>query len=46
MQVPQTLKESRENVEKRIDFIVKELKKVEDIIRDNQTKQAIKRQLS
>lgn len=45
-QVPQSLKESKENVDKRIDFIIKELKKVEDIIRDNQNKQAQKRQLS
>ncbi|KAM3139566.1 hypothetical protein pb186bvf_008402 [Paramecium bursaria] len=43
--VPQTTQESKENVNKRLNFILNELKKVEDLVKDNQNKQLQKRAL-
>lgn len=43
MLINQTLNESRDNVSKRLEFIAKELKKLDDIVKDNQQKQAAKR---
>ncbi|CAD8093050.1 unnamed protein product [Paramecium primaurelia] len=41
--VSQTLQESKENVSKRLDFIGKEFKKVEDLIKENTNKQIAKK---
>ncbi|CAD8108094.1 unnamed protein product [Paramecium sonneborni] len=41
--VQQTLQESKENVSKRLDFIGKEFKKVEDLIKENTNKQIAKK---
>ncbi|CAD8107604.1 unnamed protein product [Paramecium sonneborni] len=41
--VQQTLQESKENVSKRLDFIGKEFKKVEDLIKENTNKQITKK---
>lgn len=36
--VAQTLVESKDNVNKRIDFITKELKRVDDLVKENTNK--------